>query len=112
MPLEFHRAIEEMEIWSANGDGYSFAISFFERFSSHGFQGRPGYVASWRPLYGGRGAIKVIGSPFKSFDEAEVACDTMLKNLMSDWQQVSVPGCQLLLATHREIKQVLEGRLG
>ena len=65
MPLEFQRAIEEMEIWSANSDGYSFAISFFKSFAGPGFHGRPGYVASWRPLYGGRGAIKVIGSPFK-----------------------------------------------
>ena len=40
-------------------------------------------MASWRPLYGGRGAIKIIGSP-KSFDDAEVACDAMLKNLMSE----------------------------
>ena len=84
MPLQFHRVVEDMAIWSANSDGYSFAISFFESFSGPGFHERPGYVASWRPLYGGCGAIKIIGSPFKSFDEAEVACDAMLKNLMSD----------------------------
>ena len=82
--LQFERVVEEMEIWSANSDGYSFTISFFESFSGVGFHGRPGYVASWRPLYGVRGAIKIIGSPFKSFDEAEVACDAMLKHLMSD----------------------------
>jgi hypothetical protein len=82
MPLEFHRAVEQMKIWSADGDGYSFAISFFEHFPDPGFRGRPGYVASWRPLYHGR-AIKIIGSPFSSFDEAEVACDAMLKHLMS-----------------------------
>jgi hypothetical protein len=82
--LQFQRAVEEMEIWSANSDGYSFTISFFESFSGPGFHRRPGYVASWRPLYGVRGAIKIIGSPFKSFDEAEVACDEMLKHLMSD----------------------------
>jgi hypothetical protein len=83
MPVKFHRAVEEMEIWSANSDCYSFAISFFDSFSGPGFQGRPGYVASWRPLYRGRGAIKIIGSPFKSFDEAEMACDAMLKHLTS-----------------------------
>jgi hypothetical protein len=83
MPLEFHRVVEQMEIWSANSDGYSFAISFFERFSGPGFHGKPGYVASWRPLYGEHGAIKIIGSPFKSFNDAEVACDAMLKDLMS-----------------------------
>jgi hypothetical protein len=83
MPLEFHRAVEQMEIWSADGDGYSFAISFFEHFTGPGFRRRPGYVASWRPLYRGRGAIKIIGSPFSSFDEAEMACDAMLTHLMS-----------------------------
>ena len=84
MVLQFHRVFEKMEIWSANSAGYSFTISFFENFSSPGFQGRPGYVASWRPPYGGSGAIKIIGSPFKSFDEAAVACDAMLIDLMSD----------------------------
>jgi hypothetical protein len=83
MPLQFHRAVEQMEIWSATSDGYSFVISF-ESFAGPGFHGRPGYVASWRPLYQGRGAIKIIGSPFKSFDEAEAACGAMLKHLMSE----------------------------
>jgi hypothetical protein len=41
-------------------------------------------VGSWRPIYRGSGAIKIIGSPFESFDEAEAACDAMLKNLMSE----------------------------
>jgi hypothetical protein len=83
MPLQFHRAVENMEIWSATCDDYSFVISF-ESFAGPGFHGRPGYVASWRPLYRGRGAIKIIGSPFKSFDEAEAACDAMLKHLTSE----------------------------
>jgi len=39
-------------------------ISFFEGFSGAGFHRRPGYVAAWRPLYQGRDAIKIIGSPF------------------------------------------------
>jgi hypothetical protein len=43
-------------------------------------------VASWRTLYGDHGAIKITGSPFKSFDEAEVACDALLKQLMSHWE--------------------------
>jgi hypothetical protein len=72
-----------MQIWSANSDGYSFTISFFESLSGPGFRRVSGYVASWRPLDQGRGAIKIIGSPFRSFDEAEVACDAMLKNLTS-----------------------------
>jgi hypothetical protein len=83
MPLQFHRVFEKMEIWSANSDGYSFTISFFENFSGSGLQGRPGYVASWCPLYQGRGAIKIIGSPCKSFGEAEFACDATLKSLTS-----------------------------
>jgi hypothetical protein len=83
MPLQFHRAVEQMEIWSATCDGYSFVISF-ESFAGPGFHGRPGYVGSWRPLYQGRGAIKIVGSPFKSFDEAEAACNAMLKHLMSE----------------------------
>ena len=61
MALQFHRVIEKMEIWSANSDGYSFAISFFDSFTGPGFKCRPGYVASWRPLYRGRGGIKIIG---------------------------------------------------
>jgi hypothetical protein len=90
MPLQFHRAVEQMEIWSATSDGYSFVISF-ESFAGPGFHGRPGYVASWRPLYQGRGAIKIIGSPFKSFDEAEAACGAMLKHLMSENWRDNLP---------------------
>jgi hypothetical protein len=83
MPLQFHRIAEEMEIRAANSDGYCFTISFFNNFVGPGFLDRSGYVASWSPLYLGRGAIKIMGSPFKSFDEAEVACEAMLKHLMS-----------------------------
>ena len=77
--LQFQRAVEKMEIWSANSDGFSFTISYFK---SPGFHGRPGYVASWRPIYGGYGAAEIRGSPFKSFDEAEVACDAKLTRLV------------------------------
>ena len=83
MPLQFHRIAEEIEIWGANSDGYFFTISFFKNFAGPGFLDRSGYVASWSPLYRGRGAIRIMGSPFKSFDEAEVACEAMLKHLMS-----------------------------
>jgi hypothetical protein len=83
MPLQFHRAVEKMEIWSATSDGYSFVISF-ESPAGPGFHGRPGYVASWRLAYRGRGAIRVTGSPFRTFEEAEAACDAMLKHLMSE----------------------------
>jgi hypothetical protein len=83
MPLQFHRAVETMEIWSAASEGYSFVISH-ETPSGPGFHGRAGYLASWRLVYEGRGAIRITGSPFKTFDEAEAACDAMLKRLTSD----------------------------
>ena len=83
MSLQFHRAVKDMEIWSASGDGYSFVISF-ESPTGHGFHGRAGFVASWRRLYQSRGAIRIGGSPFKTFAEAEDACNTMLKYLPSE----------------------------
>jgi hypothetical protein len=83
VPLQFHRAVEHMEIWSASSDGFSFVISY-ESTTGPGFHGRPGYVASWRPVYQSHGAIRIVGSPFKTFDEAEAACDAMLKLLTSE----------------------------
>ena len=80
MPLQFHRAVEQMEIWSATSEGYTFVISF-ESFTGPGFHGKPGYVASWRPIHEGRGAIRITGSPFKTLDEAEAACDATLNHL-------------------------------
>jgi len=82
MSLQFHRAVENIEIWSASGGGYSFVISF-ENHIGPSFRGKPGYVASWRPLYQNGGAIKIIGSPFETFAETEVACNVMLKHLNS-----------------------------
>ena len=82
MPLQFHRAVENMEIWSATSEGYSFVISH-ESPTGPGFHGRAGYLASWRRVYEGRHAIRITGSPFKTFDEAEAACDAMLKHLPS-----------------------------
>lgn len=80
MPLEFHRAVENMDIWSATGDRFSFVVSY-ETPAGAGFHGRAGYVASWRRLYGGSGAIKIGGSAFATFAEAEKACNAMLENL-------------------------------
>ncbi len=80
MSLQFHRAVEDMEIWSATGDGFSFVITY-ETPAGTGFHGRAGYVASWRALYRGNGAIKVGGSAFASFAEAEKAGNTMLEHL-------------------------------
>jgi hypothetical protein len=83
MPLQFHRAIEEMEIWSATSEGYSFVISH-ESPTGPGFHGLAGYLASWRPVYEVRRAVRITGSPFRSLEEAEAACDAMLKHLTSD----------------------------
>jgi hypothetical protein len=38
-------------------------------------------AASWRPLYLGTRAIKIIGSPFKTFESAEAACNEMLNHM-------------------------------
>ena len=83
MAMEFTRVIspvKDMEIWSASSDGLSFVISYESR-SGPGLQGRAGFVASWRPIYQNRCAIKVGGSPFKSFSEAEEACKATLAYL-------------------------------
>ena len=83
MPLQFRRAEDKMELWSAYSAGYSFVISY-ESPAGPGFHGRLGYLASWRPLNRGTGAIRILASPFKSFDEAEAACNAMLKQLLSE----------------------------
>ena len=43
-----------------------------------GFHGQPGYVASWRAIDINKPAIRVGGSPFRTFAEAEKACEAML----------------------------------
>jgi hypothetical protein len=73
--------IEDMQIWNATSNGISFVISYASR-SGLGLQGTPGFVASWRPIDQNRTAIKVIGSPFKTFIAAEQACETVLGYLM------------------------------
>ena len=80
MAMQFIRAVspvEDMEIWNASGDGFSFVISHESR-SGPGFHGPPGYVASWRSLSQNTAAIRVGGSPFKTLAEAEEACKAML----------------------------------
>jgi hypothetical protein len=44
MALQFHRAVEDMEIWSAGSDGFSFVISH-ESPTGPAFTGAP---AMWR----------------------------------------------------------------
>ena len=80
MALQFHRAVEDMGIWIATSDSFSFVISYASR-TGHGLHGRPGFMASWRPLYQKTSAIRITGSPFKTFAEAEDACDTMFAHL-------------------------------
>jgi hypothetical protein len=83
MALEFSRVIspvEDMKIWNASSDGFSFVISF-ESSDGPGLHGRPGFVASWRPIDQNRSAVKIGGSPFKTLAEAEEACEAMLRHL-------------------------------
>jgi hypothetical protein len=81
MTLHFsHVGTEEIEIWSASERGFSFVISN-ESSRSPGLHGKPGFVASWRPIHINKPAIRVGGSPFKTFAEAESACKAMLADL-------------------------------
>jgi hypothetical protein len=75
--------IEDIQIWNATGYGFSFVISYASR-SGRGLQGNPGFVASWRPTFQNRSAVKVIGSPFTTFAAAEEACEVMLVQLISN----------------------------
>jgi hypothetical protein len=82
MALHFSRVDtpDNLEIWSASSGGYSFVISNAPR-SGPGLRGQPGFVASWRPIHRNKPAIRVGGSPFNTFAEAEQACATFLKHL-------------------------------
>ena len=62
--------------------GFSFVISKESR-SGPGLHGPPGFVASWRPIDVNKPAIKVGGSPFDTFAEAEKACEAFLSHLTS-----------------------------
>jgi hypothetical protein len=86
MAMQFTRVVspvEDMEIWNASSDGFSFVISYESR-GGRGLHGPPGYVASWRSLSLNMGAIRVSGSPFKTLAEAEEACEAMLGYLARD----------------------------
>ena len=81
MPLQFRRTVEQIGIWSASSsDGFSFVVSYASR-TGESLQGRPGFMATWRPLYVNRPAIRIAGAPFKTFAEAEEACNSTLKVL-------------------------------
>ena len=80
MSLQFRQSVENMDVWSATSADVSFVITFASP-SGPGFHGRRGLLASWRPLYSSTTAVKVIGSPFNTFGDAESACNTMLEEL-------------------------------
>ena len=77
MSLHFHRAVEYLDVWSASSADISFVITFASP-DGPGFHGRRGFLATWRPQYSRTGAVKVTGSPFNTFAEAEAACNVML----------------------------------
>jgi hypothetical protein len=83
MSLQFHRAVEYLDVWSASSADISFVITFASP-NGPGFHGRLGFLATWRPLYSSTGAVKVTGSPFNTFADAEAACNTMLGVLESE----------------------------
>jgi hypothetical protein len=79
MAMQFTRVVsplEDMEIWNASSNAFSFVISYESR-SGSGFHGRVGFVASWRPIHQNTNAIKIGGSPFETLAEAEEACKAM-----------------------------------
>jgi hypothetical protein len=78
MSLQFHQPVKNMDVWSASSADISFVITFASP-TGPGFHGSLGFFASWRPLHSGRAAIKVAGSPFKTFADAEGACTAMLQ---------------------------------
>jgi hypothetical protein len=83
MPLHFTRVdtpVNALEIWMACSGGYSFVISNESR-TGPGLHGKPGLVASWRPVHVNTSAVKLGGSPFNTFAEAKEACEALLETL-------------------------------
>jgi hypothetical protein len=80
--MQFSRIVERLQIWNANSSGFSFVISHETR-QGPGLHGRrPGFMASWRPIHQNRSAIRIAGSPFETFAEAEEACKATLAHLL------------------------------
>jgi len=69
--------VESIQIWHSTVSGFSFVISYESR-DGPGLHGRPGYMASCRATDRNAPAFKVTGSPFNTFNDAEVACQTTL----------------------------------
>ena len=82
MSLQFHQAVENMDVWSASSAEFSFVITFASP-TGPGFHGCRGFLAPWRPLYSSKGAAEITGSPFSTLADAEEACNAML----GEWEQ-------------------------
>jgi hypothetical protein len=73
-----------LRIWNAHSHGFSFVITLEQLPGDAVFSG---YTASWknrradiRP-FGKQPANRIDGGPWKTFTEAEAACDATLKQL-------------------------------
>ena len=77
MFLQFHRAVEYLDLWSASSADISFRHHICQ--SGGPLHGRRGFLATWRPLHSrrGRGQGDRITVRDTSPD-AEAACNTML----------------------------------
>ncbi|MGY8682118.1 hypothetical protein [Bradyrhizobium sp. CCGUVB23] len=102
--------VNDLEVWSASSRGFSFVISFDSR-TGPGLHGRPGYLASWRPIHPNRPAIKLIGSPFKTLTEAEEACQAFLKYLTGCYIGPTNEPVNQIEAIRRLIQIGLEGKV-
>ncbi|MCP1909639.1 hypothetical protein J2R96_002119 [Bradyrhizobium elkanii] len=79
MALHFNRVdTDDLEIWIARSDDYSFVINNESR-SGPGLRGEPSFVASYRPDFLNKPAAQV---PFGAFAEAERACNAFLGHLI------------------------------
>jgi hypothetical protein len=78
MALHFRRVDTTGHLFASSG-GYSFVIS--ESRSGPGLHRPAGFVASWRPINLNKPAMRVGGSPFNTFAEAEKACEAFLEHL-------------------------------
>jgi len=80
--MQFSRIVERLQIWNASSCGFSFVISHETRGGSGLHGRRPGFMASWRPINQNISALRVAGSPFETFAEAEEACKATLAYLL------------------------------
>jgi hypothetical protein len=102
--LQFSRVVnpvEDLQIWNATSKGFSFVISYASP-CGPGLHGHRGFVAFWRPIFQNRSAVKVIGSPFRTFTAAEEACEITLVYLTEDTDSRSRTLPESLSAIYRQ----------